>query len=269
MEKPICFIACLFIAAFAQQENTFLDKTNLGIKLGINLPDMAYSNKKIDGFKSSAYANGLFELFGEYDIAHSFSARPGLKYTTRGQHIDENLFSYEYNAKYIELALPAIYTFPAIKIKSSDIFAYLLVGPVIGFPIGGDIKYSEDGGTQYETEINKSNTSPYAFGLHIGTGLKYPISIKEFPIVLGLEAGYHIGLTDTYSDEELAEKSNALNADDYKIDWTRKHRGIELGITIAVPLSNFKKPKPPEPMPEPAQETMPEQQTTELLEANQ
>jgi len=119
----------LALAAHAQdeQELTFLDRTNIGVKLGVNLPSMAYSNKEIDDYKSATYANFLVELFGEYTIISPLSIRPGFKYTTRGQHIDDSEFSYEFNAKYFEFSLPV-----ALTLKTAAISPYILVGPVAG-----------------------------------------------------------------------------------------------------------------------------------------
>jgi len=81
LRNAICLVACFSFAVFAQSEteSAFLDRANLGIKLGVNFPSMAYSNKRLDDYQSSTYANFLFELFGEYDIIPSLSARPGIK----------------------------------------------------------------------------------------------------------------------------------------------------------------------------------------------
>ena len=158
-------------------------------------------------------------------------------------------FKYEYNVKYIELTLPLAYTFPT----TINLSPYLLGGPVLGFVCGGDINYREGDKISYKTKLNKGNTAPIAFGLYLGQGLKYNLTIKEkFLMILGLEAGYHFGLTDKHSNKEHNGTANALNADDYNIKGTRKHRGLELGITFAIPLANFKKPKQPEPEPPPA-----------------
>ena len=237
----------------------FLDRTHVGTKLGLNFPSMSYSNKNLDDYSSSVYANGLFELFGEYAINPSLSARFGFKFITRGQHIDESGFNYEFDANYTEITLPVVYTFQAVDVKNLNLYPYVLGGPVLGFARGGDILYEHYfQKLRYEAEIDKGNLSSYSFGLYLGAGIKYPMSIKEIPIpfVAGFEAGYHLGLTDTYSDKELSGESNALNMYSYKINGTRKHRGLEFGITISVPLARFKiaKSPEPEPVPEPPEE---------------
>jgi len=218
--------------------------------MGINFPSMSYSEKGLSEYSSSVYANFLFELFAEYEINSSFSIRPGVKFITRGQYINESEFTYELNAKYTEISLPIIYTFPTININNTDVnfHPYLFTAPVFGIANGGDISYKEDKGTKVKTKVNEGNMSPYAFGLYFGLGFKYPTLIKSFSIVPGFEAGYHLGLSNTYSDKELKEKSNALNTPSYKIKGTRKNQGLEFGITLSIPLKNFKKVKPPEPV---------------------
>jgi OOP family OmpA-OmpF porin len=243
------FWLILTMAAFAQEQ--FANRIYLGLKLGLNFPSMSYSNEDLDNYYSSSdYKKGMFELFGEYAISPSLSVRPGLKYTTRGQYIDESKFTYEFNAQYTEFTLPIVYTFPAI----SNIHPYLLGGPVLGFALGGDIRYDQYNGMYYETKINNGNLKQYAFGLYLGAGIKYPMSIKEFPVTLGFEAGYHLGLSNTYSDDELDGTANALNAYSYNISGDRKHRGFEAGIIFSIPLGKYKEDKLPEPEPVPVPE---------------
>jgi len=201
---------------------------------------MSYSGKDLDDYSSKIYGKDSYELFGEYAIYHSLSVRPGIKLITRGQHIKEDGFSYKLDAKYAEFTLPLAFTF-----QTSLVQPYLLGGPVFGIARGGYISYSMDG-KSYETKINKSNLSSYAFGVFLGAGLKYPLSIKEFAIIPGLEAGYHLGFSNTFGKKELSEEANAINTDSpdiggYNISGSRNNRGFELGVTLSIPLSNFKK----------------------------
>ncbi len=189
--------------------------------------------------------------------------RPGLKFLTRGQHIDESGFTYKFDAKYTEITLPVAWTFQAIN---NNMYPYVLGGPVLGIARGGEIRYSTDSETTYKTKISKSSLSSYAFGLYLGTGVKYPMLIKEYYIIPGFEIGYHLGLSNTYGDEELSEKAGALNAYSYDISGSRYNRGFEFGITLSVPLGNFKKAKAaePEPVPEPMPEPEPEPEPEKL-----
>ena len=267
-EFKIAFAIAVGFALCFGQEN------NLGIKLGFNFPSMYYRDTRdtiLDAYSSSVYEKGTLELFGEYMIIHSLSIRPGLKFITRGQYINESGFTYEFNANYIDLNLPIAYTFQAFK----SVYPYVLAGPVLGVALGGDIRYEEDGDISYKTKINKSNLRPYSIGLYLGAGVKYSLSIKEFIVVPGFEAGYHLGLTNTYSKKELHGTAEALNASNYKIDGSREHRGLELGVTLSIPLGNFKKSKSPKPEPKPKPESVPEKscytfdEIKELIHAEQ
>ncbi|MDR0517480.1 MAG: OmpA family protein [Fibromonadaceae bacterium] len=229
---------------------SFIDRANFGIKLGLNFPSMSYSNDALDGYSSDIYLQGVFELFLEYAIIPSLSVRPGLKFITRGQNIYASGFDYEFRTKYTEITVPVVYAFQPII----NIHPYVLGGPVLGFAHGGRISITN--GRYYDTDINDGNLSSYAFGLYFGAGAKCPLLIKEFNIIPGFEIGYHLGLTDTYSDKEHSGTSNALNAPYYNINGTRKHRGLEIGITLSVPLANFKKTKVPEPEKEPEPEKL-------------
>ena len=221
--------------------------------MGINFPSMSYSEKGLSEYESSIYANFLFELFAEYEINSSLSIRPGFKFITRGLQIKESEFTYELNAKYTEISLPIIYTFSTININNTDVNfrPYLFAAPVFGIANGGDISYKDDNlAKKIKTKVNEGNLSPYAFGLYFGLGFKYPTLVKSFSIVPGFEAGYHLGLSNTYSDKELKAKSNAINVNNtpYKVKGTRKNQGLEFGITLSIPLKNFKKVKQPEPV---------------------
>ncbi len=256
---------------------TTYDRVYLGFKVGLVYPSMSYSDEGLDAYSSSVYANSFFELFGEYMLTPSLSLRPGFKFLTRGQHIDEAGFTYEFDAKYTEITVPVAYTFGAIKKK---VYPYVLGGPVFGIARGGDIYYRRDYeiGQPYKTDVSESSLSSFSFGLYLGAGAKYPLAINKFNIgkytvnkffiIPGLEIGYHLGLTNTYGDKELSEDATALNALYYNISGSRRNRGFEWGVTLAVPLGNFKRikkqdpppatPPPPPPPPEPEPEPTPE-----------
>jgi tetratricopeptide (TPR) repeat protein len=217
------------------------DQANLiGIKLGLNFPSMSYSDEVLDGYQSSVYCNGAAEVFYEYTVRRfpSLWARPGMKFVTRGQHIEKPEFSYELDVSHVEINLPvALALFKDVK----SVYPYVICGPVIGFALSGDIYYKVGGGNErYAVEANTSNFNPYAVGLFFGAGIRYPFSIKESHVILGFEAGYHLGLTNTYSDNELSNKAIAVNMPVYDVSGSRKNRGFEGGVTFSFPFSTTK-----------------------------
>jgi len=218
------------------------DRANvIGIKLGLNFPSMSYSNKVLDAYQSSVYYNGAAEVFYEYSVRRfpSLWARPGMKIVTRGQHIERSEFTYELDVGHIEINLPVALAFFK-DVKSA--YPYVICGPVIGFARSGDIYYISSGGAyeNYAVEVSTSNFSSYAIGLFLGAGVRYPFSIKKSPVILGFEAGYHLGLTNTYSDNELSNKAIAVNMPVYDVSGSRENRGFEGGVTFSFPFNTTK-----------------------------
>ncbi len=233
------------------------ERANVGVKLGLNFPYMSYSDGGLGSYPSTVYVKPMFELFGEYKFTPRFSVRPGIKFITRGQHIDQDEFLYRLNADYLELTVPISFTFGSFK----GIRPYLLGGPMFGVMSGGMVRYSSVNEGTFQTKTGNGNISSWNFGLYLGGGVNYPVSVKGFSFIPGFEAGYNLGLSDTYSEDEKSGTAATMNAGSYKADGTRKTRGIELGITLSIPFGQFnKKPEPkpePKPIPVPAPEPIP------------
>jgi len=219
------------------------DRVNvIGIKLGLNFPSMSYSDEILNAYRSSVYCNGSAEAFYEYAVPRfpSLWARPGMKIVTRGQHIERSEFTYELDVSRIEINLPiALAFFKDVK----SVYPYVICSPVIGFARSGDINISGGGADEkYTVEVSASNFSTYDVGLFLGAGVRYPFSIKESPVILGFEAGYHLGLTNTYGDNELSGNAIAVNMPDIfeGVSGSRKNRGFEGGVTFSFPISSTK-----------------------------
>ncbi|MDR2628093.1 MAG: OmpA family protein [Dysgonamonadaceae bacterium] len=236
-----------------------LDRVSVGVKAGLNFPTMHYSEGGINSYSSAVYAKRLFEIFADISLneANTLSVRPGFKFLTRGQHISDNGIDYELNAGYTELSVPVTYTFRRVK----SVFPYLFAGPELGFARGGNISYAdasvpwEDAEEGWDIDVSSANLKSTSLGVYFGGGVKYPVSIGKFPLTLGAEIGYHWGLTDTYGSKEKSGSARALNMQAYEIKGSRTHRGLEVGVTVSVPLSvlkSFKRKPKPAPVPEPA-----------------
>jgi len=214
-----------------------LDKIYVGLKTGLNFPNMKYSDPALREYRSSLYPTGLlFGFFSEIGLneANTFSIRPEMTFISRGQKINDADVFYKFKAKYTDFFLPVVYTYRGLE----KVQPFVAAGPVIGFARGGKIELDD-----YKTKVTKAAVKSTDFGIYLGAGAKYPIAIKEIPVVLGAELGYYIGLTDTYSSKEQSNKANALNTKFYDIDGKRRHRGVQFAVSAAVPLSVFEKIK--------------------------
>lgn len=217
---------------------SLLDKISIGAKGGIGFYSMRYSNEALREYDASLFTRGLGGIFIEFTLSRHFSLRPEFLWLGRGQKIDDKGIYYRMKSKYFDFRLPVLYTFG----QEGKIRPYITVAPVVSFSRKGEIEM-EQSGHYYTTDITKANLASTSFGIQAGAGVKFPFRIKNFALEAGVEASYHLGLTNTYGNEK-DHTPDAINTGTYHIDGKRRNRGTEIAATIAVPLKNFKRRNP-------------------------
>ncbi|MDR1343688.1 MAG: OmpA family protein [Prevotellaceae bacterium] len=232
--------------------NIHVSRLSVGLKGGLNFASMSYSSETYDAYSRSLFGRGLFGLTAEYAFSDKLSVKPDMIFIGRGVKISDG-FTYKVRLKAFDINLPALYYF---KLKNSQIRPYAMAGLSFTFARGGDITLDD-----YAVDVAKSNMAGAAVGLRIGAGAKIPLSAlvsipsKYFKgAAVSGEVAYHYGLTDTYGAAEKDGSARSYNVPNYTIEGTRKHRGVEVSVSVLVPLANFIKRKPPrlpEPEPEP------------------
>jgi OOP family OmpA-OmpF porin len=267
----LLFLFCLTSVIVSAQESTDFQEnpasgnTYIGLKGGLNFPSLSYSNAGIDAYKSELYYKALWGVFAELPLnrKNTFSIRPEINFITRGQHIEDKNVNYEMDAKYVDIYLPFVYTFRSKEKAHANPF--ILLAPAAGFATGGEIRLDGIG-----VDVSGANLSSFHAGLYGAVGVKFPVYSNNYSELfsIGLELGYYLGLSDTYSKKEKDGEAEALNQRYYEIQGTRKHTGFQAQVSIAVPLSLFKQKKKspppvvfvPEPVIEPVipQEIIPE-----------
>lgn len=250
----LSIICSVFILSANAQEEIdsikvrYSDKIHIGLKGGLNFPSVHYSSSEFDIYEGESISKFTWGIFAEFPLNkdNSFSFRPEINFISRGQKIESKDYdvNYKLNAKYTDIYLSFLYTFN----KNKYIRPYLAIAPTIGFATGGEIKLNQE-----KVDISDANLSSVNLGVMGKVGVKIPIYNNNKEICqIGIEAGYYLGLSDTYSGKEKDQESNALNLinpKNYEIQGSRKHRGIETGISISVPLSIFSKKKKASPPP--------------------
>lgn len=232
---PLLLLGICFVVKAQTEEHpqTFLDRISVGIKGGIHNSRMKYSN--LNNYSPTFVTSGVGGIFAEIKLNKkgSFSIRPELLFLSRGTKISESNIDYTIHAKYTDFRIPVIYSFTQPKI----IIPYLFIAPTISFIRGGNIQLNE-----YKVDVSRANFASVNFSLTGGAGFKVPIRITPaISLLAGLEANYQIGLTNTYSSEELDGKSLAINQAIYETTGTRKLQGWEITASVAIPLSIFRK----------------------------
>ena len=202
-------------------------KLAIGLKTGLNFATMRYSKPDYKAYKRSLYVRTIWGITGEYKINDHISFKPDLIYIGIGVKIKDGV-NYKMNVKAFDINIPIVYT---INNLFKNVSPYVLAGPSLSIVRKGVITLN-----QYSTDITKANSSATSLGLRVGGGVKYPFHIKKLKAYLCGEIAYNLGLTNTFSSKELANKSIGKNINPYNISGTRQARGVEASVSIMFPL---------------------------------
>lgn len=229
-------VALTSFSAYAQSSKV-VDDIRIGADLGFSVPTMRYSGSAYDIFDKSSLFSGMGGLFVDWKFHDNLSLRPHLNFVGRGVRMKYDLqrIDYKLRATYFDIRVPVVYTFKL----NSKFKPFVAAGPSFNFATGGKITYKEGAAHNYVVNIAKSNLKPADLGLYLGAGAEYPINLTGFPIMIGAEVGYTLGMADTFAKGEISEESNALNTPLYHIDGKRRNSNLIISLNVSVPLSNL------------------------------
>ena len=263
MKKILFILLFLSMAGFATAQNSGGSKSKnreavaIGIRGGASLPNYQYTdNPDLNALPFDAdlmQRIGLPTLGLQVEIPllnGRMYVAPEADFTVRG---DDRLFhndnlntdvNYRARVNYLEARLPIAVAFPATTWLKPYVFAapsFGLALPTVG-PFTSEITQSYANGNPTETvAVDSSNMAPYDIGVLAGAGLRFNINFTDFSLVVKVEAGYHLGFLDTYSEQEHYNQSTAINLNQksghqYNVIGQRLNRGFEAAVTIALPL---------------------------------
>ena len=230
----------------------------IGVRGGLNLSDMVYSYNPIDIYSHFLQPQGMVGLFGHFNLGKSHLAiRPEVSFVGRADSLEWKDVRYRLKAHYLDLRPPITYN---IRLRDRYVSPYLMVAPQFNMAYGGKVSYidQEDYPGGCSAAITDADINPYDASVLLGGGIDFLIPTNGIPVMLSLEAGYNIGLRNNFSQREILnnpavadnDRSHILNhlipgAELYK--ETRKNRGIEIALRIALPLDDSWKNKGPRP----------------------
>lgn len=237
---------------------------------------MKYTHEMFNIYNHQNLWQNSFGFFVTNRITNYFTIRPEVDFIGRGTSLKFDDISYKLDVKYLDLRLPIIiFLTPHFAVNP-----YLFVVPEFCIVRKGEITYNSNKTGVINTNLAKGNIHPYDVCVMGGLGLEIPIKIHRFRFLIAAEAGYSLGLLDTFSDDELEGNAIVLNPSIFNFTpkSSRNNKGIEAAITISLPLSNLRwisKPAPkrsvvktqPNPKPKPKAEPKPEPELEPELES--
>lgn len=217
----------------------------IGIRGGLNLSDMIYSQKLVDRYKHYWQPQGMLGLFGHFQLGNSnLSLRPEVTLIGRADSLGWKDVEYRMKAHYVDFRLPLTYNF---RIDGSHVSPYLMVVPEFGMAYGGKIGYhADDFPNGVTAKVTKADINRFDAGVMFGAGIDFLVETKSIPLLLSVEAGYNMGLLNTFAQREIKDNPDIAEADRSIIAnrffgaelWQkeRKNRGVEVALRIALPL---------------------------------
>lgn len=202
----------------------------VGIKAGGNLaqyqyyPDLYRFNElEFDELKDRLHP--MFGINVEIPLLRGIVLiSPEVLFVTRG---DARLFKdgtkhFTDKINYLEARVPV-----AVALPVSDGFKpYVFVAPTFGWAWQAIQQSPSD----------TTGVSPYDYGLVLGAGLRFKFDLPGFSMLLKLEGGFYNGLYDTFKNVTYSERVPSDDPNTFNINYSRRNRGFEAAITIAVPL---------------------------------
>ena len=258
--SALCWLPQL---AGAQASGDPADGWYLGVGTGVQFSSMRFSDLDKDRYPTSeSLSSPVWSLFAQKEIGDQkqYVVRPHLSFLKRGGKLTEiGRFSgyadpdlvdvnYRLESRFVDFRIPLLYQFNQAE---STVRPYVGLTPILGFSTGGHIRmqaeYEDCSIEGYKMELNKNNfaSSYLAVAPTVGVRINFHLGRNgEQRAFLNLEAGYEIGLSDTYSSKEKDGKAkNVVGRSNIKFDGTRKFSGLGLQAMIGIPLSVFKRKK--------------------------
>lgn len=251
MKKIIFFILVLFVTAAnmsgqISRRGKDVEKRRdnspfFGIIGGVSSPKFEYTDKNISNLPATTVWRPNFGIFVELPIGNYFSISPELLAASKGfktSYLYGNkpyTVTYEVQSRYLSLRIPFLFRFSFGGYH--NIQPFLFVAPDLNYLLGGKIKLEQQGLPipEANTDIGKANMNDIDAGVYLGFGIRWKFKVNSYIMLMRLDAGYNIGLINTFSSMEIDDSSNPLNVHAYNITGTRLNKALEINIHISIP----------------------------------
>lgn len=222
----------------------FFPRNMVGIRAGFNVSALEYSSPSIDRYSHQHPMRPGVGVFGHFAFGKTgIAIRPEAALVGRGDDLKWLDVDYRFRAWYLDWRLPITYN---IRFEDHYLSPYLMVAPMASVAMGGQVSYWDqpDYPNGVSAPITKADINNIDASVLIGGGVDYLLRTKGAPVMLSLEAGYNVGLRNTFSPREIIDNSSSpsvignpfFGAQLYQ--ETRKNRGVEVALRISLPIDN-------------------------------
>lgn len=239
MKKNILIASLLVLFSFgamAQKDNA----VSIGVKGGINMPRMHYvNNKYLSSLPQAWKITPTGGVFVDVPIGDVLVIAPEFDYVQRGtdityEHISGMQVHYAMSITFVDFRIPFEFRIP-IK---PYLQPFIQLGAEGGYRLGGHIHIdrSDPAPIDATIDVGDANYPLIHAGAFGGLGLRSLVTIGNFDMLFKLTASYHHGFLNSYTKSEIDETVPAVNVNAYNITGSRFAEGIEVCVSIGIPL---------------------------------
>ena len=242
---------CLFIIGFllglnlvseAQMQRNAVESkaVAIGLKGGVNLPRMLYTNNPaVSQLAQDLTFTPMGGVFLDIPLGSAVTMSPEFAYLKRGteisyEHHSGSMVHYAMSVHFVDFRLPFELRWPVKPYFQP----YLVAGGEVGMRLGGQIHMDRTEPALFDQtiDVGNSNMSLIHAGAFAGLGIRSRIGLGSRDIVLKLSATVHQGLLNNFSAAEQDGSIPALNVNAYQPKGARLPQGLEVCLGIAFPL---------------------------------
>ncbi len=255
---PIRTLICAILSAIslsaACQGYRYQDKAlkfNIGIKCGALYSDMLYSAlTTATSIGNIVPAVGATSELHIYDIVSigidAIYTQLGtnkhfyVDYLTSYSNIGTSHIEYHLKSNAINFRIPVSFYFTDLYSHSTWLRTYLTAAPDFFYTLNGNMDWKwthlDDNSVvdKKSLKLSSANMRPLNCGILGGIGVwaRYEIGISN--VISKLEAVYHYGLNNTFSDAEINNTAKTLGWGELEHEelGSRTYRGIEVTLTL-------------------------------------
>lgn len=238
----LIFAVLFFVAPLNDARCQLVDAPyiTIGVKGGGTASDMLYTKHAYSVYSHSPLFDYQAGAFVKIRATHRFGFELDVQYAGAGTNMTWADVDYTLHPKMIDVRMLQAIHFGN---RRKNFSPYLNFGPVIGLTQGGNIEYQSDYTPYFTTPVTKGNYSTFDGGVYVGLGFDYQFYVGMNVAVISAEAGYRLGLLNTFSKNDKSEDAVIMNPemDAPLYSAQRLGQGIELSVKLGIPIKIYKK----------------------------
>ncbi|MBP5677079.1 MAG: OmpA family protein [Bacteroidales bacterium] len=207
-----------------------------GVHVGGRANDMSLSYSGYSKYSHTPVIGPSMGLYARHRLVNGVSLRTDLLYAARGMDLTWCDVNYSINVPYLDFR-------PLLQLNLCqpwwEIVPYINIGLELNYTLpNGNIKYKSNSVPSTTIDLNQNNIKPFDVGVWAGMGLDYHFKLFYSDFLLAFEAGADLGLLNNFSKAEQSDNPHVVNSDMVNASnlGTRKNRGIEVSVTLGIPI---------------------------------